>query len=113
LIGGPLNRAAFGRDVVDFNADDSSETNTGHFIVALDIARFLPLDAYKAEVDRHIRELKESKRLPGVEEIRMPGDRRRQCREERLREGVPLTAPLVAQLDKLAAELSIKPLAAR
>jgi LDH2 family malate/lactate/ureidoglycolate dehydrogenase len=113
LLAGVLNNAAFGRDVVDFNADDSSETNTGHFIVALDIARFLPLDAYKAEVDRHIRELKESKRLPGVEEIRMPGDRRRQCREERLREGVPLTAPLVAQLDKLAAELSIKPLAAR
>src|SRR6187455_666613 len=113
LIGGPLNRAAFGRDVVDFNADDSSETNTGHFIVALDIARFLPLDAYKAEVDRHIRELKESKRLPGVEEIRMPGDRRRQCREERLREGVPLTAPLVAQLDKLAAELGVRPLSQR
>ena len=58
LIAGPLNRAAFGRDVVDFNADDASETNTGHFIVALDVARFLPLDAYKAEVDRHIRELK-------------------------------------------------------
>jgi LDH2 family malate/lactate/ureidoglycolate dehydrogenase len=43
----------------------------------------------------------------------MPGERRRQCREERLRDGVPLAAPLVAQLDKLAAELSIKPLAAR
>jgi LDH2 family malate/lactate/ureidoglycolate dehydrogenase len=112
LIAGPLNRAAFGRDVVDFNADDSSETNTGHFIVALDIARFLPLDAYKAEVDRHIRELKESRRLPGVDEIRMPGERRRQCRAERLRDGVPLPAPLVAQLDKMAGELGVKPLAA-
>src|SRR5581483_9924485 len=58
LVGGTLNRAAFGRDVVDFNADDTSETNTGHFIVALDIARFLPLAEYKAEVDRHIHELK-------------------------------------------------------
>jgi LDH2 family malate/lactate/ureidoglycolate dehydrogenase len=113
LIGGPLNRAAFGRDVVDFNADDSSETNTGHFIVALDIARFLPLDAYKAEVDRHIRELKQSRRLPGADEIRMPGERRRQCRAERSRDGVPLAAPLVAQLDKMAAELSIKTLRER
>jgi LDH2 family malate/lactate/ureidoglycolate dehydrogenase len=113
LIAGPLNRAVFGRDVVDFNADGSSETNTGHFIVALDIARFLTLDVYKAEVDRHIRELKESKRLPGVNEIRMPGERRRQCRAERLRDGVPLAAPLVAQLDKLATELSIKPLSQR
>jgi LDH2 family malate/lactate/ureidoglycolate dehydrogenase len=112
LIAGPLNRAVFGRDVVDFNADDASETNTGHFILALDIARFLPLGAYKAEVDRHIRELKESRRLPGVDEIRMPGERRRQCRAERLRDGVPLPAPLVAQLDRMAGELGVRPLAA-
>src|SRR5437868_5761778 len=90
LLTGPLNRAAFGRDVVDFNADDASETNTGHFIIALDIARFLPLADYKAEVDRHIGELKASKMLPGVDEIRMPGERRRACREERMRDGVPL-----------------------
>jgi LDH2 family malate/lactate/ureidoglycolate dehydrogenase len=113
LIGGTLNRAAFGRDVVDFNADDESETNTGHFIVALDIARFLPLEDYKAEVDRQIGELKKSQRLPDVEEIRMPGERRRQCRAERLRDGVPLAAPLVAQLDKMAGDLAIKPLAER
>jgi LDH2 family malate/lactate/ureidoglycolate dehydrogenase len=113
LLAGPLNHAAFGRDVVDFNADDASETNTGHFIVALDVARFLPLEEYKAEVDRHIRELKQSKRLPGVDEIRMPGERRRACREDRLSNGVPLPAPLVAQLDALAAQLSIAPIHSR
>src|SRR3954452_15003689 len=110
LLAGPLNRAVFGREVVDFNADDASETNTGHFIIALDIARFLPLVEYSAKVDRHIGELKESKRLPGVEEIRMPGERRRACRDDRVRNGVPLAAPLVAQLDKMAAELGIQPL---
>jgi LDH2 family malate/lactate/ureidoglycolate dehydrogenase len=72
LIAGPLNRAVFGRDVVDFNADRCERDQHRHFIRALDIARFLPLDDYKAEVDRHYRELKESKRLPGVDEIRMP-----------------------------------------
>jgi L-2-hydroxycarboxylate dehydrogenase (NAD+) len=112
-MGGPLNRAAFGRDVVDFNADDKSETNTGHFIIALDVSRFLPLAEYKAEVDRHIRELKASRRLPDVDEIRMPGERRRQCREERLRDGVPLAPELVAQLDRMAAEFGVKPLSAR
>jgi L-2-hydroxycarboxylate dehydrogenase (NAD+) len=110
LIAGPLNRAVFGRDVIDFNADDASETNTGHFILALDIARFLSVDEYKAEVDRHVRELKDSKRLPGVDEIRMPGERRRACREDRLRNGVPLAPALVTQLDKLAMELAVAPL---
>ena len=54
-----------------------------------------------------------SKRLPGVDEIRLPGDRRAQCRAERLRDGVPIAPPLLAQLDKLAAELEIKPLRER
>ena len=81
--------------------------------MALDVARFLPLDDYKAEVDRHISELKQSKRLPGVDAIRMPGERRRQCRAERLRDGVPLARPLAVQLDKMAGELGVKLLAQR
>jgi L-2-hydroxycarboxylate dehydrogenase (NAD+) len=113
LLGGVLNGAAFGRDVVDFNADDASETNTGHFIVAIDVARFLPLATFSAEVDRHVKDFRNSKRLPGVDEIRLPGDRRRECRAERLRDGVPIAPALLAQLDKLAAELKIKPLRER
>jgi L-2-hydroxycarboxylate dehydrogenase (NAD+) len=113
LIAGVLNGAAFGRDVVDFNADDKTETNTGHFIIAVDIARFTPLDTFKMEVDRHVGDLRASKRLPGVDEIRLPGDRRSECYTERSRDGIPLPHQLVALLDKLAAELAIKPLAQR
>jgi LDH2 family malate/lactate/ureidoglycolate dehydrogenase len=113
LIAGVLNGAAFGRDVVDFNADDKSDTNTGHFLIVVDIARFLPLQAFTAEVDRHLRDLRQSKRLPGVDEIRLPGDRRAECRSERLRDGVPLAPALIAQLDKMARELKVKPLAER
>jgi L-2-hydroxycarboxylate dehydrogenase (NAD+) len=113
LLAGPLNGAAFGRDVVDFNADATSETNTGHFIVALDVARFVPLDAFMAEVDRHLHDLRASPRLPGVDAIRLPGDRRAQCRAERTRDGVPLARPLIDQLDRLAQELRLEPLLAR
>src|SRR3954469_15223989 len=113
FLAGPLNGAVFGRDVIDFNADDASETNTGHFIIALDVARFTPLQEFCAEVDRHLRDLRNSRRLPGVDEIRMPGERRLACRDDRRRNGVPLAPALVAQLDKLAADLSINPLAGR
>src|SRR3984957_655839 len=105
LLGGVLNGAAFGRDVIDFNYNDDGATNTGHFMVAIDIARFVPLATFTAETDRHLADLRASKRLPGVDHIRSPGDRRRECRAERLREGVPLPAALLAQLDKLAREL--------
>jgi L-2-hydroxycarboxylate dehydrogenase (NAD+) len=113
LLAGILNGAAFGRDVIDFNADDKSETNTGHFVVAIDIARFTPLATFISEVDHHVHDLRHSKRLPGVDVIRLPGERRRQCREQRDRDGIPLAGPLIAQLDKLANDLEVATLAER
>jgi LDH2 family malate/lactate/ureidoglycolate dehydrogenase len=113
LLGGPLNGALFGRDIVDFNADDTSACNTGQFVVALDIARFAPFDEFTAEVDRHLRDLRASKRLPGFDTIRLPGERRRRCKEERLRDGIPLPAALIAQLDRVADDLGVARLAER
>ena len=86
LLAGPLNRAAFGRDIKDVNTEQASETNTGQFVIALDVARFLPLDQFGAEVDRHMRDLAASTRLPGVDEIRIPGQGRQARRADRQRE---------------------------
>jgi len=113
LLAGVLNGAAFGRDVIDFNADLKSRTNTGQFILALDVARLMPLDAFKAEVDRHLRDLRGSQILPGFDAIRLPGERRRRCQIERARDGVPIAPPVIAQLDQLAKDLAIAPLLAR
>jgi L-2-hydroxycarboxylate dehydrogenase (NAD+) len=113
LLAGTLNGAAFGRDVVDFNADDESACDTGHFIIALDVSRFIPIAAFKSEIDRQLRELKASKVLPGFDAIRLPGEQRRARRAERSRDGVPVFPEVVEQLDKLAAELKIRPLRER
>src|SRR6187455_940958 len=40
LLAGTLNGAAMGKDVVDFNADDTTPTNTGHAIVAISVDAF-------------------------------------------------------------------------
>ena len=112
LLAGTLNGALFGRDCVDFNADPGTVTNTGQFVLALDPSRFQPLDQFKAEVDRHVRELRKSKTLPG-ETVRLPGEQRAQRRADRLANGLALPGELLVQLDKLAAELAIKPLRER
>lgn len=113
LLAGPLNRAAFGRDIRDFAAPAGSEGNVGQFVIALDIARFVPLDAFKAEIDRHIRDLVASRRLPGGDGIRVPGMGRAARRTEREKNGVPLHATILAQVDELAKSLDIAPLSAR
>jgi LDH2 family malate/lactate/ureidoglycolate dehydrogenase len=113
LLGGPLNRAAFGRDVKDANSPAERESNTGHFIVALDVARFLPLDVFKSEIDRHVHDLTSSRKLPGVDEIRIPGQGRVARRADREKNGVPLAPSLIKQIDELAKTLNITPLSAR
>ena len=64
-------------------------------------------------IDRHVRDLASSKRLPGVEEIRIPGQGRAARRAEREANGVPLADALLQQVDEMAKALAITPLTAR
>jgi LDH2 family malate/lactate/ureidoglycolate dehydrogenase len=110
LLAGSLNSAAMGSETVDFNADDTTETNTGHAIVAISIAAFGEVDDFRRRVDKLVREIRRSKRMPGVDRVWLPGEQSRAKLEERSKLGVPIPAALRANLDKLAQELKIKPL---
>jgi LDH2 family malate/lactate/ureidoglycolate dehydrogenase len=110
LLAGTLNGAAMGKDVVDFNADDTSPTNTGHAIVAINVDAFQPVAEFKRSVDALVRDLRHSERLPGIDRIRLPGEGSRAARADREKNGIPLPVPLAASLNQLAGELKIAPL---
>jgi LDH2 family malate/lactate/ureidoglycolate dehydrogenase len=110
ILGGILNGAAFGRDVVDFMGPGAEPTNTGQFVIALDISRFIAPELFASEIDRHLDDLRGSPKLPGFDAIRMPGEERQKRRAERSRNGVQLPPPLKKQLDELAASLKINPI---
>jgi L-2-hydroxycarboxylate dehydrogenase (NAD+) len=110
LLAGTLNGAAMGSEVVDFNHDDTTPTNTGQAILVIDPDAFGEVDAFKARVDKLVRELRASERMPGVERIRVPGEQSHEKRIAHEREGLALPAALRAQLDGLARELAIPPL---
>ena len=110
LLAGTLNGAAMGRDVVDFNADDVTPTNTGHCIVAINIEAFQPVADFKKSVDALVRDLRNSERLPGVDRIHIPGEGSHTARADRVKNGVPMPPSLMVALESLAAELGIAPL---
>ena len=112
LLAGTLNGAAMGKEVIDFNNDDTSVTNTGHCIVVVDPASFGEPAQFRRNVDTVVRDLRASGRLPGVERIWLPGEQSALKRAQRGREGVPVPPALQATLAKVAAELDIAPLAA-
>ena len=108
LLAGTLNRAAFGRDVIDFNKDDTTPTNTGQAIVALDVARFSPVEAFKRNVDQVIRDMRNSKKMSGVERIRVPGEQSHATWLERSVAGIPMNDTLFKDLQRLAADLGVE-----
>jgi LDH2 family malate/lactate/ureidoglycolate dehydrogenase len=110
LLAGTLNGAAMGRDVVDFNKDDVTPTNTGQAIVAIDPAAFGEIGEFKSAVDRVVRDLRASERLPGVERIWMPGEQSHAKREAQSRDGIAIAAGLRQTLARLAAEIGIESL---
>jgi len=110
LLAGTLNGAAMGKDVIDFNADDTSPTNTGHVIVAISVEAFQPVAEFKRSVDVLVRDIRNSQRLPGVERIWLPGEQSHAKRQERLKLGVPMPQALLTSLSELAARLKIEPL---
>ena len=111
LLAGTLNRAPFTRDVIDFNADDSSWTNTGQMILALKIENFLPVQEFKREVDANIREIRSSERADGVDRIWLPGEQSWHRIQERTTNGIPLNPGLLKSLNDVAAGLGIEALA--
>lgn len=107
LLAGTLNGAAMGRDVIDFNKDDTSITNTGQAIAAIDISAFGDKDTFLAAVDHLVSELHDSKTLPGVDRVRVPGEGSAASFEKRSKEGIPFSDELLSVLEGVAKECGI------
>ena len=107
ILAGTLNGAAMGKDVIDFNKDQASTTNTGQAILAINVAAFGDTAAFKSRIDALVRDLHSSERLPNVERIWMPGEQSAARRDAYAQDGIPLAKSLLANLDALARELGI------
>jgi L-2-hydroxycarboxylate dehydrogenase (NAD+) len=110
LLAGALNRAALGRDVIDFVKETGKATNTGQAIMALSIGAFMPPAEFKKMVDEFIRDIRHSRRLPEVERIWLPGEQSHGKRLDRRAHGIPMPKALRESLDTVAQELKIPPL---
>jgi LDH2 family malate/lactate/ureidoglycolate dehydrogenase len=110
LLAGALNRAALGRDVIDFTKEIGSATNTGQAIAAISIDAFLPATDFKRYVDQVIRDIRNSQKLPGVERIWLPGEQSHTKLQDRRAHGVPVPKSLRDSLNAVARDLNVAPL---
>jgi len=107
LLAGTLNGAAFGKNVIDFNADFVSKTNTGQAVVALNIAAFADVQTFKQNVDDIWEQMKSSPTMPGFDEVRLPGERSAKIYADQVANGIVLAPALRQSLDELADRLQV------
>jgi len=107
LLAGALNNAAVGKSTIDFNAHHDLITNTGQTIIAVDPSAFGDPEQFVERVITLVNDLKASSRLPGVNQIRVPGDGAAKSIAQRLKLGIPISPELKESLNQCAKECGI------
>ena len=92
----------FNRDNVKYTAADQSG-----FFMALDIERFVPLQAFTDDMDHLMDEVSQMKPFPGYGEATLPGGRAWKKEQEYLQDGIPISTATVKSLEMLAGEAGL------
>ena len=110
LLAGSLNNAAVGKETIDFNMHHDLITNTGQAIIAVDPSAFGDPKEFIMRVKKVVKDIKNSSRLPGVQDIHIPGEGADQLAKERRQNGIPISQELLDALNNCARECGVVPL---
>lgn len=107
VFSGVLSGAAVGNEIGSMYKHMDRPQNVGHFFCLLDVSAFLDVAQMKSRLDAMIDRVKACRRRPGVEEILVSGERSHRRAEANRRDGIPLGAETVQELNTLATEYDI------
>jgi LDH2 family malate/lactate/ureidoglycolate dehydrogenase len=79
----------------------------GHYVQAIDIEAFCPVEEFKMCMDELFTELKNQPRMEGVDEILIPGEPELRTKIKREKEGCPMREQDAALLRQLGKEFGI------
>ena len=109
LLAGPLTGGAVGRGLDGWHEAGEPADSRGHLFIAVDPAAFGDPVAFRQAVDAYLDEIRASRRAPGVDRIRIPGERSYETRGDAEQHGVLILEEswtrLVAHAECLGAEV--------
>ncbi len=112
ILSGVLSGANFGPWVPPFVAFLNPLPNLpgkgiGHFLGAMRIDAFRPADEFNNQMDLWIKRFKESERVDPNQEVLIPGEPEFRLKRQREKEGIPLHASVVSDLQSLAEKFAL------
>jgi Malate/L-lactate dehydrogenases len=115
ILSGVLSGANYGPWVPPFVAylqplADQPGMGVGHFVGAMRVDGFRPVEEFKANIDQWITRFKNAKRVNPEQGVIIPGEPEYQATQHRKAEGIPLAAKVVESLKVLAEKFGLPPL---
>ena len=109
ILCGVLAGSAFARHVGALYTQLDRPQRVGHFMLAIDIARFVDWPHYESAVRELVEQVKATPPAEGFSEVLLPGEPEAAAYERSEREGIALTPELDEELRSLAEELGVAP----
>lgn len=103
-----LTGVPFATHVTKMYGELDKRRNLGHFMLALDIARFTDPALFRAQLDLFVREIRAQPSADPSRPPLAPGDPERLSAARRSKDGVPLPGTLVGELNVLASSLGVE-----
>ena len=108
ILTGILSGAAFGPHVKNiYDEGETENANVGHFFILLDIEKFMHLSAFFESLQGLLAEMKEVPKVPGANEIRYPGERRKRDRDQRQLQGIEISPSVEEELRHLGIQYDV------
>jgi uncharacterized oxidoreductase len=101
ILTGILTKAGYSHEKV-------TRVCNGTVMIAINVATFVPVEEFKRQTQDLIRYIKTSPRIPGVEEILVPGEPEAKEEKKRLKEGIFVEEETWNQIKKLAQDYGLK-----
>jgi LDH2 family malate/lactate/ureidoglycolate dehydrogenase len=115
ILSAVLSGANYGPWVPPFVAfldppTDPVGSGIGHFIGAMRVDGFRPVDEFKSHLDNWIERFKSSATVNPAQKVIIPGEPEAEAETDRKINGIPLVDAVVKDLNELAERFKIKPL---
>ncbi|MHB8581172.1 MAG: Ldh family oxidoreductase [Ignavibacteriaceae bacterium] len=107
ILSGVLSGSGYGKNVHSMYKDLNNPAGVGHFFLCINIEAFMPKEEFYERIKAMKNEIKHSPMRQGVDEIRMPGEKKAKIKIETQKAGIQLGNDVLEELKVLADENNI------
>ena len=108
ILGGVLSGAAIAGQIGNMYSDLDRPQNVGHWMLAIDIAHFLPPEQFLERIGSLATEARDTTAAPGFDRVLVPGEPEEDTRRRRLEGGIDIPEAVLSDLEVIGRQAGIR-----